>query len=88
MSARKIIIEHNPYRTLVLVVVDGIVVHSTAGSPGDEEPGGGYIGMDEAEARCAIGSVMRYKVGDEGGADGYSSTTNVPLPPVSPEEEP
>ncbi len=75
MSVRKVIIEHNPYDTLVLVFVGGVVVASTASE--DD-----YLGLSEAEASCAVGSVMRYKLGREAGADGYSSTINVPLPPA------
>ena len=81
-KSRKVIIEYNPHRTLVLVLVGGKVVASTAG--GVE---GSYVGMDEGEARCAAGSVMRYKVGSESGADGYPSTRIVHLPLVEPPEE-
>ncbi len=65
--SRHVVVEHNPHDALVLVIENGAVLADTS-------TGNSYVGMNAAEARAAAGSVMRYKVGDEPGADGYPAT--------------
>ena len=59
---QRIIIFRNPMEALVLVAENGKIVKATCPE---------YLGDDVLAAKLSACSVMRYKLGNEAGADGY-----------------